>query len=63
MMIAMLHPDMVHTGMNELMYGMFLGGMLMAATPVLVGVGITLYLLQQRRIERSNEETGDASRS
>jgi hypothetical protein len=63
MMIAMLHPDMVHTGMHELMFGMFLGGMLLAAPPVLLGVGVTVYVLRQRRHERSNQETGDASRS
>lgn len=62
-MIAMLHPEMVHTGMHELMFGMFVGGMLLAATPVLVGIGVTVYLLQQRRLERRNEEAGDAPRS
>jgi hypothetical protein len=63
MMIAMLHPDMIHTGMHELMFGMFVGGMLLAATPVLLGIGVTVYLLQQRRLERRNEDTGDAPRS
>ena len=60
MMIAMLDPDMVHTGMHELMFGMFWGGMLLAATPVLLGVGVTVYLLQQRRLERSKEQSGEA---
>ena len=56
MMIAMLHPDMGHTGMHELMVGMFYGGMLLAATPVLIGVGVTWYLLQQRRLDKQEEE-------
>ena len=60
MMIAMLHPDMVHTGMHELMFGMFIGGMLLAATPVLVGLGITWYLLQQRKLEKSEEQSRNA---
>ena len=62
-MIAMLHPEMVHTGMHELMYGMFVGGMLLAATPVLVGIGVTLYLLKQRRLEKIADQSGEAPRS
>ena len=63
MMIAMLHPEMVHTGMHELMFGMFVGGMLLAATPVLLGIGVTLYLLQQRRLEKNADQSGEAPRS
>ena len=62
-MIAMLDPEMVHTGMHELMFGMFVGGMLLAATPVLLGIGVTLYLLQQRRLEKNAEQSGEAPRS
>jgi len=58
-MIAMLHPDMGHTGMHELMVGMFYGGMLLAATPVLLGLGVTWYLLQQRKAEKSEQNSGD----
>ena len=61
-MIAMLHPEMVHTGMHELMFGMFVGGIVLAAPPVLLGVGVALYLVQQRRREQ-REEAGDAPRS
>jgi len=62
-MIAMLHPEMIHTGMHELMFGMFVGGMLLAATPVLLGIGVTLYLLQQRRLEKNADQSGEAPRS
>jgi hypothetical protein len=42
---------MVHTSMHDLMLGMFLGGVLLATPPVLIGVAIGMYMLQQRRRE------------
>lgn len=37
---------------HGLMTGMFWGGVLLSAFPVLLGVGILLYLLRNRRLER-----------
>jgi hypothetical protein len=59
MMIALLHPDTPHTGMHELMSGMFWGGMIMAATPVILGVVVAWYLLQQRLRELQQDERAD----
>jgi hypothetical protein len=54
---------MIHetTGMHELMLGMFLGGMLLAAPPLLIGFGIGAYILQQRRRERSQSNANDSA--
>jgi hypothetical protein len=40
--------------MHELMLGMFLGGALLAAPPVLLGIAITIYLMRQRRREQGS---------
>jgi hypothetical protein len=34
---------------HRLMMGMFLGGMVMMAPPVLLGIGIGIYVLRQQR--------------
>ena len=49
---------MTHTSMESLMLGMFLGGMLLAATPILLGLALGAYLLHQRRIARK-QKTSD----
>lgn len=43
---------MTHTGMHELMLGMFWGGMLLAAPPVLLGIGLVVYLWRRRTNEK-----------
>lgn len=52
---------MVHTSMHDLMLGMFLGGVLLAAPPVLLGLAIGVYMLQQRRREQEQENLRDQS--
>ena len=53
---------MIHTGMHELMLGMLLGGALLAAPPVMVGIAITIYLLRQRRREHVDSlESSDSA--
>ena len=52
---------MVHTSMHDLMLGMFLGGVLLAAPPVLLGVAIGVYLWQQRRREQIEQSLRDQS--
>ena len=50
---------MVHTSMQDLMLGMFWGGVLLALPPVMIGLGLAAYLLQQRRREQSQESLHD----
>ena len=52
---------MVHTSMHELMLGMFLGGVVLAAPPVLIGVAIGVYMFQQRRREQEQQNLRDQS--
>jgi hypothetical protein len=47
------------TSMHDLMLGMFLGGMLLAAPPILIGIAIGAYLLHQRRREQAQTNTPD----
>jgi hypothetical protein len=35
---------------HSLMLGMFVGGVVMMAPPVILGIGIAMYVLRQRRI-------------
>jgi len=48
---------MNHTGMHELMLGMFLGGMLLAAPPVLLGIGLAIYMWRRRTNEKEEAIT------
>jgi hypothetical protein len=48
---------MDHTSMHDLMLGMFLGGMLLAAPPILVGLAIGGYVLHRRRLERDQKSS------
>ncbi len=53
---------MTHTtSMHDLMLGMFLGGMLLAAPPILIGIAIAVYLWQQRRREQSQSNATDSA--
>ena len=42
--------------MHGLMQGMFWGGLVMALPPVLLGLGIAVYILRERRAARAAEE-------
>ena len=49
------------TSMHDLMLGMFLGGMLLAAPPILIGIAIGAYLLHQRRREQAQSNVSDSA--
>ncbi len=51
----------MHTSMHDLMLGMFVGGVVLALPPVLIGVAIGVYMLQQRRREQNKETLHDRS--
>jgi hypothetical protein len=46
--------------MHELMVGMFWGGVVMALTPVAVGVGICVMLIRHERELRASGEQGES---
>jgi hypothetical protein len=46
--------------MHELMLGMFWGGVVMAFTPVAVGVGICVMLIRHERELRASAEQGES---
>jgi hypothetical protein len=50
---------MVHTSMHDLMLGMFVGGVVLAAPPLLIGLAVGLYMLQQRRRENRQDLRDD----
>jgi hypothetical protein len=45
--------------MHDLMLGMFVGGVVLALPPVLIGLAFGAYLLQQRRREQNQESLHD----
>lgn len=46
--------------MNEgLRLGMFLGGLIMAAVPVSLGIGIGIYVFRQYRLQRSAHDPSE----
>jgi hypothetical protein len=48
--------------MHDLMVGMFWGGLVMAIPPILVGIAIVAFLLNEHRLERSSESTRQVRR-
>ncbi len=52
---------MIHTSMHELMLGMFVGGIVLAAPPLLIGLAIGIYMLQQARRERDQQDQREPS--
>jgi hypothetical protein len=47
--------------MHELMLGMFLGGVVLALPPLLIGLAIGVHMLQQSRREQSKQSPHDRS--
>jgi hypothetical protein len=53
---------MMHdTSMHDLMLGMFLGGMLLAAPPLLIGLALGAHILHQHRREKSRTNAPDST--